>query len=831
MRDATFRTALTEHGSEAGMMLEPVEWQHLAEAAGSAAPRTGSPAALLRARRQAAPFRGRTNVLEDLHAFIREAGFGARLLHGPGGQGKTRLAQHFADALIAEGWTVLWLRTDTAVDTLATLSAAATPLLLVVVDYAETRIPQLTALFDAAARHGGGSAFKLLLLARTVGDWWRVLQAATPIAEDLLDAAETIALPPLEPEPGTSRAQAYREAAHGYARHLPQVRGYEHHDWLALAARLSTHRADLAQPDSTLDGPGMETALTLHMTVLADLLDAAGQSPIASSHPNSPGIRTPATSSQGVEDRMLVHERRYWTNTAAASGLHPALTLETLSDALCAAFLLGAATRSEADALLQRVPGLADQPSDRRGAVRGWIASLYPSASATSPWGSLQPDRLAERFIGRHLSTGNFGLVDHLVSGATNAQATQLLTVYARAAAHSVFRHQLDQSLTALCVRHSAVLALPAIDVVTQTETPQPLLDALQDITESPGIPLSDLRRLVDRLPGLSHNLGPWAAHVTRLIATRAQGDPGYTHLRAASLSDLSVRLSALGRREEALVAVSEAVDIRRKLVEVHGDMYLPEHASSLNNLSARLSALGRREEAMVAVSEAVDIRRKLVDVHGDIYLPGLAAALNNLSSALAALGGRREEALVAVSEAVDIRRKLVDVHGDIYLPELASSLSNLSVDLGVLGRREEALTAVSEAVNIRRELVRENRDAYLPHLAINLFNLSARLGALGRWKEALTAAREVVEFYREVVQERRDTYLENFGGALHNLATCLREVGRREEAVTAIREAVEMRRELTRMMPDAHRGQLEESLALLSRLEIDEKDGSGSAS
>ncbi|RPK55578.1 hypothetical protein EES42_41895 [Streptomyces sp. ADI95-17] len=113
----------------------------------------------------------------------------------------------------------------------------------------------------------------------------------------------------------------------------------------------------------------------------------------------------------------------------------------------------------------------------------------------------------------------------------------------------------------------------------------------------------------------------------------------------------------------------------------------------------------------------------------------------------------------------------------------------------------------------------------------MNLFNLSVRLGALGRWEEALTTAREVVEFYREAVQERRDTYLENFADALHNLTTCLQEVGRREEALTAIREAVDIRRELTRMMPDAHRGQLGQSLALLSQLQVDEKGSSGPAS
>ncbi|MCL7382285.1 hypothetical protein M1203_36460 [Streptomyces sp. 35G-GA-8] len=39
----------------------------------------------------------------------------------------------------------------------------------------------------------------------------------------------------------------------------------------------------------------------------------------------------------GVEDRLLMHERRYWEQSAASRGLSPALTTETLDDALAAA--------------------------------------------------------------------------------------------------------------------------------------------------------------------------------------------------------------------------------------------------------------------------------------------------------------------------------------------------------------------------------------------------------------------------------------------------------------------------------------------------------------
>ncbi|MFD0567170.1 hypothetical protein ACFQ2M_38335 [Kitasatospora saccharophila] len=297
-------------------------------------------------------------------------GFGAHLLHGPGGQGKTRLAQHLADTA-AERTQVLWLDAGAPPGELAVLADTTRPL-LVVVDYAETRAPQLLALLDAAHRHRGPHPFKLLLLARTAGDWWDNLQSATSRAADLLDGAPTTPLGPLEPEPGRSRTQAYREALDGYARHLPDVDDWQHHDWPALAARLR---------DREVDATALGTALTLHMTALADLLDAATGTTAGDTAPGA----------AKVEDRLLHHERRYWTAAAETRGLLPALSEATLEDALTAAFLLGARDRAEGDTVLHRVPALADQTRDRRTLVSDWITSLYPPPATTSAGDSSNP--------------------------------------------------------------------------------------------------------------------------------------------------------------------------------------------------------------------------------------------------------------------------------------------------------------------------------------------------------------------------------------------------------------------------------------------------------
>ena len=228
-----------------------------------------------------------------------------------------------------------------------------------------------------------------------------------------------------------------------------------------------------------LDLPGLASALTLHMTALADLLDTAD---LLETVAAAPGRLRPAVGGP-VEDRLLKHERRYWNAAAAARGL--ALSEATLTNALTAAFLLGADDRDSAEALLARVPGLDDQPHDRRTLVRRWIADLYPPVDSR-PWGSLQPDRLAEWFVGTRLAAEP-DLAERLIPGASPAQAAQLLTVYARAAHHPAFGGPLDAQLTALSLRHHDTLALLAIDVATRLEAPGPLVDALRQLTTTPG--------------------------------------------------------------------------------------------------------------------------------------------------------------------------------------------------------------------------------------------------------------------------------------------------------------------------------------------------------
>ena len=201
--------------------------------------------------------------------------------------------------------------------------------------------------------------------------------------------------------------------------------------------------------------------------------------------------------------------------------------------------------------------------------------------------------------------------------------------------------------------------------------------------------------------------------------------------------------LSDLGRREEALAAAQEAVEIYRRLAAERPDAFLPDLAMSLNNLGeqaerprpARGGARGRARRRSRSAAASPPQRP-------DAFLPDLARSLNNLGNVLSDLG-RREDALAAAQEAVEIYRRLAAERPDAFRPDLAGSLNNLAQLLSDLGRREEALAAAQEAVELCRAPRRRSGPTPSGPIWRRRSTISANmLSDLGRREEALAAAR-----------------------------------------------------------------------------------------
>ena len=168
-----------------------------------------------------------------------------------------------------------------------------------------------------------------------------------------------------------------------------------------------------------------------------------------------------------------------------------------------------------------------------------------------------------------------------------------------------------------------------------------------------------------------------------------------------------------------------ETLDQLKKAVELvlsRGDVALvPDLARNLTNLGVRLGDLGRREEALSVMQEAVVFYRRLAEQRPEVFVADLAGSLNDLSEILSGLG-RCEAALEVAEEAVAIRRDLAKSRPEACLPDLAMSLNNL-------GNRLGTWVAVRRPWRVRRR--RRRSIVILPRLVLTHSCLT--------WREAST--------------------------------------------------------------------------------------------
>src|ERR1017187_5169056 len=328
-----------------------------------------------------------------------ERGRGAGWWRGGGGSGKTRLALQLERELAGHGWRTLWVQRGREGSAVAAVRDSGEPAVLVV-DYAETR-PGLAGLLAEAVAAGGCPDVRVVLLARSAGEWWRQLLAGADYRLSVvLEQAEPLCLGPLAGAGG--RQELFGEAV------------------TAFAGRLG-----VARPDARLllDDPGA-VVLVVHAAALLAVLDhaAAGGGPAR------------VYSAGEVLTGLLGHEARYWHKSAVARGLVLDTGVQRL--AVAVACLAGAGSETEAAGLLACVPDLAGS-AERRGQVARWLHDLYPAPAGGGmggEWlGALRPDRVAEHLVTSELD-GRGELVPGLLAGLGGDRLVRALTVLGRAA-------------------------------------------------------------------------------------------------------------------------------------------------------------------------------------------------------------------------------------------------------------------------------------------------------------------------------------------------------------------------------------------------------------
>jgi tetratricopeptide (TPR) repeat protein len=674
-------------------------------------PPTG-PAGLLDPRRGLVRFIGRERELAELLTWCQDVRpRGVRLVTGPGGVGKTRLSVELCARLDQDQWRWVRVGDREEASVLATARRGWSGPLLLVVDYAETRIG-LPDMLRAVAADAG--PVRVLLLARSAGEWRERLAAAEPAVRELLAGAGGD-----EPLAATVTG------------------GLSNEDLVAAAVPVFAAALGIPAPERVLVDakPRTVRVLDLHAAALVAVLRSAK-------------ARGPVRVSVGnVLDELLSHEERFWQGTAVREGLlggPTGMDAGALRQIVAAGTLLGAASRDQGIELLGRVPGVAAS-----AAVARWLRDLYPPESdatgeSTAEWlGSLRPDRLAERLVVAQLAAST-ELAERCLSGLDQRQALRAVALLGRAAA--------DQ-------QEAAEAAL------------EPVLPLLERMVAGLPADLGLLTAIADAIPYPSAALAEANLTVTRRILEILPA--GDLEPRGRWLDWLGVTLAQTGRTAEALPPAQEAVEIRRELAAANPDRYRPDLAASLSNLGVWLSALGRMAEALPVTQEAVKIRRELGGAYPEQYRSHQATSLSNLALWLSALG-RPAEALPPAQEAVEIRREQAAAYADRYRPDLAASLINLGVMLSALGRPAEALPPAREAVEAYQELAAAYPDRYRPELARSLSNLGRSLSALGRPTEALPPAREAVGAYRELAAAYPDRYRPDLAASLSDFGVLL---------------------------------------------------------
>jgi tetratricopeptide (TPR) repeat protein len=746
----------------------------VADAGGSGDGGAGGVARYLRPEAKAVRFWPRPELDELLAWVVSAERVAVRLVTGAGGSGKTRLAQELGEQAARLGWRRYWVPTGQEADAVGLVRAGGEPVLLVA-DYAETRAG-VAAIIAAAAADEGGPAVRIVLLARSAGEWWQQLLDSTPDqAGDLLAAADPVTLGPVAARSDQQAVFAEALAAFASLREIacPDV------------------RLRLADPDAVV--------LVVHAAALLAVLDA-----------ESAGAGGPSggpLSGKQVLGGLLRHERRYWHHSLA-SRVAVLPDPDVIDRAVTAAFLVGAVDQQAAMRLLAVVEDLAD--AQLRGAVARWLHDLYPvSASGEHEWiGQLQPDLLTEQLV-VSVAERHRDLIPQLLAGISAARARRALTILSRAA--------LTQPAALDLIRQALLdgpdyLLVEAVAVTTETNPA--LAGLIFAVCAAEPLTAEALTALADAIPYPTVALAALDAEVTRqIVDTLPEGTPPAE--RASWLTFLGIALSQLGRPSEALPGEQEAVAAYRELAAASPHRYRSDLAQALNNLAVTFAELGRPAEALPVTQEAVDICRELADASPERYRPELARSLHNLGIWLAELS-RPADALPVTQEAVDIRRELADASPDRYRPELARSLNNLGIRLAEFGRPAQALPVIQEAVAACRELAAASPDRYRPDLAAALDNLGNRLAELSRPAEALPVTQEAVDIRRELAAATPDRYRPELAQGLSNLGNRFLQLGLPAEALPSAQEAVQACRELAAASPDRFRPELARSLTNL---------------
>ncbi|MFK4224790.1 tetratricopeptide repeat protein, partial [Streptomyces sp. NPDC019890] len=732
--------------------------------AGVAAPRVFTveeareqPSLLLNAQYEQVDFVGRTDPLKSLHDW-RDAPrtpISALLLHGPGGQGKSRLAAQFARRSLDDGWTVLQVRPsdDLRFTTVEPPSATGDAGLLLVADYAERwPIQYLITFLNDCTRQS--PPVRVLLIARPASSWWyRLAQRIKKLGIP----ARPLSVPALTSE--LDPHMLFTSARDKFA------------------GILNAPGTERIPAPTGLDRDEYSTILAVHMAALA-AVDSRRR-----------GAHAPQRSAE-ISAYLLGREYEHWDRLEERGRIK--ITGEALAQTVFTATLTGALPHAQGLAALSQVQIGTAHHGDQ---VLKDHAVAYPPHQPKLVLEPLYPDRLGEDFIALMLpgsplsslptdpwATGAFAQLlgdkmeeGSLPGGGVRGQpwARHVLSMLIETAQR--WEHVTTGVLTPLLSDHPELLR-PASSA------------ALSALTRIASLPLDTLDDFEPRLPWRDAETDVAAAELALRLQDYRLQHAGSDTDRARVHVNLAERLYHAGRLGEALEHIERALRLYEQPVERQGEP-LFSLAAGLDLAGILYSLNGHHAKALEASRQAVQHYRLLAT-------SGHPQARGKLSYALANLAARKqgaEDRRKAAQEAVDISRELAEDDSTQDQGELAGALHNLGKALDDMGRHEEALNTLREAANIRRAQVRRDFGPYAPHLPNVLWALADVLAATGHTTQAAQVVDERVERLRQLAQANQAAFGEHFAWAIASRGETHRLMGRYNDALADFDRAIEL--------------------------------------